>query len=207
MLWSGDKLNEREHLLIQSVPHLIWIRQSNCPIPMQKIPTQVRFTSIVWWWNTPVPTGAMAMLGSLTQRWAWIVTWKHSFNVDLNSRKLDLRFELITQDAKEAIKTLNNYEIRPGRFLVVTKSVDNRRLWVSFSSHLARVALFCDIFCQWVVTKFCCRWMGSPRTGREWRSEGRWRGWPRGCAISSSTLPRRTKLNLGGEHVGSYLNI
>ena len=41
---------------------------------------------------------------------------------------LDLMFE--DQDAKEAIKTLNNYEIRPGRFLVVTKSVDNRRLWV-----------------------------------------------------------------------------
>ena len=34
------------------------------------------------------------------------------------------------QDAKEAIKTLNNYEIRPGRYLVVTRSVDNRRLWV-----------------------------------------------------------------------------
>ena len=43
---------------------------------------------------------------------------------------LDLMFE--DQDAKEAIKTLNNYEIRPGRFLVVTKSVDNRRLWVGF---------------------------------------------------------------------------
>jgi len=36
-----------------------------------------------------------------------------------------------TEDAKEAIKALNNYEIRPGRFLVVTKSVDNRRLWVN----------------------------------------------------------------------------
>jgi len=35
------------------------------------------------------------------------------------------------QDAKEAIKQLNNFEIRPGRYLVVTKSVDNRRLWVN----------------------------------------------------------------------------
>jgi len=35
------------------------------------------------------------------------------------------------EDAKEAIKTLNNYEIRPGRYLVVTRSVDNRRLWVN----------------------------------------------------------------------------
>ena len=43
---------------------------------------------------------------------------------------LDLMFGC-AQDAKEAIKTLNNNEIRPGRFLVVTKSVDNRRLWVS----------------------------------------------------------------------------
>ena len=42
------------------------------------------------------------------------------------------------QDAKEAIKTLNNYEIRPGRFLVVTKSVDNRRLWVSGSGSLLK---------------------------------------------------------------------
>ena len=29
------------------------------------------------------------------------------------------------------MKRLNNYEIRPGRHLVVTKSVDNRRLWVN----------------------------------------------------------------------------
>jgi len=36
-----------------------------------------------------------------------------------------------TADAKEAIKRLNNFEIRPGRYLVVTKSVDNRRLWVN----------------------------------------------------------------------------
>jgi len=35
------------------------------------------------------------------------------------------------QDAKEAVKKLNNHEIRPGRHLVVTKSVDNRRLWVN----------------------------------------------------------------------------
>jgi len=35
------------------------------------------------------------------------------------------------QDAKEAIKQLNNYEICPNRYLVVTKSVDNRRLWVN----------------------------------------------------------------------------
>jgi len=35
------------------------------------------------------------------------------------------------EDAKEAIKQLNNFEIRPGRYLVVTKSVDNRRLWVN----------------------------------------------------------------------------
>jgi len=35
------------------------------------------------------------------------------------------------QDAKKAIKRLNNYEIYPNRYLVVTKSVDNRRLWVN----------------------------------------------------------------------------
>ena len=45
------------------------------------------------------------------------------------------------QDAKEAIKALNNYEIRPGRFLVVTKSVDNRRLWV-------RPCSLWRLFCQ-----------------------------------------------------------
>ena len=32
------------------------------------------------------------------------------------------------EDAVEAIKKLNNYEIRPGSFLAVTKSVDNRKL-------------------------------------------------------------------------------
>jgi len=35
------------------------------------------------------------------------------------------------KEAKEAIKQLNNYEIQPNRYLVVTKSVDNRRLWVN----------------------------------------------------------------------------
>jgi len=35
------------------------------------------------------------------------------------------------QEAKQAIKQLNNYEIAPNRYLVVTKSVDNRRLWVN----------------------------------------------------------------------------
>jgi len=38
------------------------------------------------------------------------------------------------EDAKESIKMLNNYEIRPGRYLVVTKSVDNRRLLMEFPS-------------------------------------------------------------------------
>ena len=35
------------------------------------------------------------------------------------------------QDAKDSVKRLNNFEIRPARHLVVTKSVDNRRLWVN----------------------------------------------------------------------------
>ena len=34
------------------------------------------------------------------------------------------------QDAETAIKQLNNYPIRPGRMLAVTKSVDNRRLCI-----------------------------------------------------------------------------
>ena len=34
------------------------------------------------------------------------------------------------QDAETAIKKLNNYPIRPGRMLAVTKSVDNRRLCI-----------------------------------------------------------------------------
>ena len=29
------------------------------------------------------------------------------------------------------MKRLNNFEVRPARHLVVTKSVDNRRLWVN----------------------------------------------------------------------------
>ena len=35
------------------------------------------------------------------------------------------------REAKEAVRQLNNYEIRTNRFLVVTMSVDNRRLWVN----------------------------------------------------------------------------
>lgn len=35
------------------------------------------------------------------------------------------------EHAKDAIRHLNNVEVRPHRFLVVTKSVDNRRLWVN----------------------------------------------------------------------------
>lgn len=34
-------------------------------------------------------------------------------------------------DAKQAVRQLNNYEIRPGKFLGVIQSVDNRKLWVS----------------------------------------------------------------------------
>lgn len=35
------------------------------------------------------------------------------------------------EDAKQAIQQLNNYEIQSNRYLVVTKSVDNRRLWIN----------------------------------------------------------------------------
>ena len=35
------------------------------------------------------------------------------------------------EDAKRAIKELNNYEIRPGKFIGVIPSVDNRKLWIS----------------------------------------------------------------------------
>ena len=35
------------------------------------------------------------------------------------------------EDAKRAIKELNNYEIRPGKPLGVIHSVDNRKLWIS----------------------------------------------------------------------------
>ena len=35
------------------------------------------------------------------------------------------------EDAKQAIKELNNYEIRPGKPLGVIHSVDNRKLWIS----------------------------------------------------------------------------
>ena len=35
------------------------------------------------------------------------------------------------EDAKKAVKTLNNYEIRDGKFLGVIQSVDNRKLWIS----------------------------------------------------------------------------
>ena len=35
------------------------------------------------------------------------------------------------EDAKRAIRELNNYEIRPNKFLGVTKSVDNQKLWIS----------------------------------------------------------------------------
>ena len=34
-------------------------------------------------------------------------------------------------EAKRAIKELNNYEIRPGKFIGVIPSVDNRKLWIS----------------------------------------------------------------------------
>ena len=85
-----------------------------------------------------MPTEAMDTLDSPTQRYQLIGFKKPKTYDCLLSTfhgkvpkftvMLDLMFE--DQDAKEAIKTLNNYEIRPGRFLVVTKSVDNRRLWV-----------------------------------------------------------------------------
>ncbi len=34
-------------------------------------------------------------------------------------------------DAKRAIRELNNFEIRPGKFIGVIPSVDNRKLWIS----------------------------------------------------------------------------
>ena len=34
-------------------------------------------------------------------------------------------------EAKLAIRELNNYEIRPGKFIGVIPSVDNRKLWIS----------------------------------------------------------------------------
>ena len=41
------------------------------------------------------------------------------------------------EDAEQAIKKLHNYEIRPGFFLAVTKSVDNRKLVIKPSPALA----------------------------------------------------------------------
>ncbi len=35
------------------------------------------------------------------------------------------------EDAKKAVRQLNNYEIRPGKNLGVIHSVDNRKLWIS----------------------------------------------------------------------------
>lgn len=35
------------------------------------------------------------------------------------------------EDAKRSVKELNNYEIRPNKFLGILHSVDNRKLWVS----------------------------------------------------------------------------
>ena len=35
------------------------------------------------------------------------------------------------EDAKRAVTELNNFEIRPNKFLGVLQSVDNRKLWVS----------------------------------------------------------------------------
>ena len=35
------------------------------------------------------------------------------------------------EDAKRAIKELNGYEIRPGKYIGVIPSVDNRKLWIS----------------------------------------------------------------------------
>ena len=34
-------------------------------------------------------------------------------------------------EAKRAVKELNNYEIMPGKFIGVILSVDNRKLWIS----------------------------------------------------------------------------
>ena len=39
-------------------------------------------------------------------------------------------------EAKLAIRELNNYEIRPGKFIGVIPSVDNRKLWISGKVHL-----------------------------------------------------------------------
>ena len=41
------------------------------------------------------------------------------------------------EDADTAIKQLNNYPIRPGTKLAVTKSVDNRRLCIKTNSNLS----------------------------------------------------------------------
>ena len=35
------------------------------------------------------------------------------------------------EDAKRAVKDLNNFEIRPNKFLGILHSVDNRKLWIS----------------------------------------------------------------------------
>ena len=35
------------------------------------------------------------------------------------------------EDAKRAVDKLNNYEIRPNKFIGVIQSVDNRKLWIS----------------------------------------------------------------------------
>jgi hypothetical protein len=34
-------------------------------------------------------------------------------------------------DARMAVREMNNYEIRPGHFIGVVPSVDNRKLWIS----------------------------------------------------------------------------
>ena len=56
-------------------------------------------------------------------------SFKSDFLQYFHANRIEIAVSL--QDAKEAIKQLNNFEIRPGRYLVVTKSVDNRRLWVN----------------------------------------------------------------------------
>ena len=35
------------------------------------------------------------------------------------------------EEAKRAVKELNNYEIKPGKSIGVINSVDNRKLWIS----------------------------------------------------------------------------
>ena len=35
------------------------------------------------------------------------------------------------EEAKTAVRQLNNFEIRPGKHLGVIQSVDNRKLWIS----------------------------------------------------------------------------